>query len=69
MPSAFFASVTIITSDSGLADSLSTTLFCMSYEDGAAIVDKLGGVEVLWITMDGEKHMTEGFKSLVTERN
>ena len=58
MPSAFFASVTIITSDSGLADALSTALFCMSYEDGAAIVDKLDGVEVLWITMDGEKHIS-----------
>jgi thiamine biosynthesis lipoprotein len=69
MPSAFFASISIITKDSGLADALSTALFCMSYEDGKAIVDKLSGVEVLWITHEGEKLMTDGFKALVTERN
>ena len=69
MPSTFFPSISIITKDSGLADALSTALFCMSYEDGKAIVDKLDGVEVLWITHDGEKLMTEGFKSLVTEKN
>ncbi len=69
MPSVFFPSVTIITKDSGLADALSTALFSMSYEDGRALVDSLGGVEVLWITHDGEKLMTDGFKALVTERN
>ncbi len=69
MPSVFFPSVTIITKDSGLADALSTALFSMSYEDGKAIVDKLEGVEVLWITHEGVKLMTDGLKALVTERN
>ena len=69
MPSTFFASVTIITKDSGLADALSTALFCMSHEDGQALLEKFDGVDVLWITHDGEKLMTEGFKALVTERN
>ena len=69
MPSEFFPSISIITKDSGLADALSTALFCMSYEDGRALVDKLDGVEVLWITHSGEKLMTDGFKELVTERN
>jgi len=69
MPSTFFPSITVITKDSGLADALSTALFCMSYEDGKALVEKLDGVEVLWITHDGEKLMTEGFKLLVTEKN
>ncbi len=69
MPSVFFPSVTVITQDSGLADALSTALFSMSYEDGRALIDSIDGVEVLWITHDGEKLMTDGFKLLVTERN
>ncbi len=69
MPSAFFPSVTIISKDSGLSDALSTALFSMSYEDGRALVDKLDGVEVLWITHEGEKLMTEGLRLLVTEKN
>lgn len=67
MPSEHFASVTIITPDSALADALSTALFCMSYEDGLALVEKIGGVEVLWIDTEGNQYMTEGFKALVSE--
>ena len=69
MPSEHFSSVSIITKDSGLADALSTALFTMSYEDGLALVTSLGGVEVLWITPDGEQFMTDGFKLLITEKN
>ena len=67
MPSEHFASITVITSDSALADALSTALFCMSYEDGLALVSKIGGVDVLWIDGDGNQYMTEGFKALVSE--
>ena len=56
------ASVTIITRDSGLADALSTALFCMSYEDGLALAKSLGGVEVLWINHDGTLLYTDGLK-------
>ncbi len=69
MPSKHFSSVSIITKDSGLADALSTALFTVSYEEGRALVDSLGGVEVLWITPDGEKLMTDGFKLLISEKN
>lgn len=68
MPSAHFSSITVITKDSGLADALSTALFCMNYEDGLALVKSIGGVEVLWITPEGEKLMTEGLRLLVTEK-
>ncbi len=54
MPANYFSSVSIITLDSGLADSLSTALFCMSYEDGLSLVNKIGGVEVIWIKSDGK---------------
>ena len=69
MPSSDFASVTVITKNSGLADALSTALFSMSYEDGLKLVRSVKGVEILWITHDGEKLMTEGFKLLVAEKN
>ena len=68
MPSEFFSSVTIITSDSGLADALSTALFSMSYEDGLALVSSLSGVEVLWILPSGELRMTDGFKALQPQK-
>ena len=67
MPSEYFASITIITPDSGLADALSTALFCMSYEDGLALVKSIGGVEVFWVANDGTQYMTDGFAALVTE--
>ncbi len=53
LPSDHFASVTVITADSGLADTLSTALFCMSYESGTALLDTLDGVKAIWVTHDG----------------
>ena len=67
MPSVYFRSVTVITNNSGLADSLSTALFTMSYEDGLSLVNKLGGVEVLWITKDGTQYRTDGLEKLISK--
>ena len=58
MPADYFASVTVITPDSGLADALSTALFCMSYEEGLSLAQKLGNVQVLWIQADGTQYKT-----------
>ena len=53
-------SVTVVC-DSGIAaDALSTALFCMSYEEGRALVDALDSVEVIWVTKTGEKYTTDG---------
>lgn len=65
-PAEQFASVTIVTRDSGLADALSTALFCMSYEDGLALAKSLGGVEILWIDHDGTVRYTEGLEDKLT---
>lgn len=59
MPSDYFSSVSVFVSDSGLADVLSTALFCMSYEDGLALAEKLGA-EVIWVRQNGELLMTGG---------
>jgi len=63
-PAEYFSSVTVVTDDSALADSLSTALFCMPYKEGAELVKKIGGAEVLWITAEGQRYSTEGFSSL-----
>lgn len=65
MPSEYFSSVSILTSDSALADALSTALFSMSYEDGLKLVEALGDVEVLWVDKEGRITMTDGFEALV----
>ena len=57
-------SVTVICENDLLADALSTALFCMSYEEGLALVSRLEGIEVLWIYQDGTMRMTEGVKIL-----
>ena len=64
VPAAYFSSVTIITENSGLADALSTALFCMSYDDGLALVNSIGGVEVVWIDLSYNVKTTSGIKTL-----
>ena len=66
-PAAYFDSLTVITRDSGLADALSTALFCMPEEQGRALAERLGGVELLWIYPDGTQHSTPGFAELIQE--
>lgn len=65
-PAEQFASVTIVTRDSGLADALSTALFCMSYEDGLALLENFDGVDVLWVGHDGQLRYTDGLNEKLT---
>ena len=67
MPANYFDSITVVTSDSALADTLSTALYCMSYEEGLALAESMEGVDVLWIFADGTLKMTSGLQALVTE--
>ena len=48
-----FLQVTVLCSDSGLADALSTALFNLSYEEGLALIETLDGAEALRYTADG----------------
>lgn len=65
MPSNYFASVSIFAKDSGMADALSTALFCMTYEEGLALVKEIGDVEVLWIDNEGNMTYTDGLKDVI----
>lgn len=62
MPGGDFRSVTILCADSGLADCLSTALFLMDYEAGAALAVQCG-VEALWVCQDGTIVQTDHFPS------
>ena len=64
VPAAYYDSLTIITRDSGLADALSTALFCMPFEEGRLLAEKLG-IEALWIFPDGEQRSSSGFADLI----
>ncbi len=54
IPSEYFASVTVITESSALADALSTALYCMDYESGEALIKTLDGVRAIWVYQNGE---------------
>ena len=54
LPPSYFVSVTAIVREAALADALSTALFCMSYEDGLALVSSIEDARCVWITESGE---------------
>ncbi len=66
MPSEEYLSVSVICKDSGLADALSTALFCMPFDTGFALVEKMQGVEAMWVTDNGTKQVSSGWNSYET---
>ena len=64
-PAEHFVSVSVIYPDSGIADALSTSLFCMSYEEGLELLGKFDGAEAMWITKEGKYFYSENFDKYV----
>ena len=64
MPATENRSITIVCEDSGLADMLSTAMFILPYAEGLQLAESLEGVDVLWITQDGEILMTDALRSV-----
>ena len=62
-PAAFgWASVSVLTEDAGVADVLSTALFCLDREAGVLLISSLSSpVSVLWITESGEQFAVGAF--------
>ena len=60
-PAAYFDGVSVLAPDSGVADCLTTGLFCMPLEEGQALVEALDGVEALWCTTDGQLVTSSGW--------
>ena len=63
-PGTRWRAVTVVCPDSGLADGLSTALFLLSREEGAALAERCGA-QALWIAQDGTQYETDGFRQIV----
>ncbi len=64
MPSERYTSVSVLCESSALGDALSTALFCMPLEEGAALIDALEGVEAMWVMPDGKRYESDGFPAM-----
>ena len=60
-PATYYNGVTVLCPDSGVADCLTTGLFCLPLEEGKQLVESLDGVEALWCTTDGEVVTSSGW--------
>ena len=67
MPPDYWRAVSVIYPDSGVADGLSTALFCLNQEDGQALLDEFEGAVALWIAPGGELIYSEGYEEYVYE--
>ncbi|MEN6634406.1 MAG: FAD:protein FMN transferase [Clostridiaceae bacterium] len=65
MPSTYYDSVTVISSDSALADALTTGLFCMPIDEGMALIERLPDTEALWVLDDGSQRQSSGFSAYI----
>ncbi len=62
LPENKFLSVSVLCEDSGLGDALSTALFCMSLDEGKALVAGIESVESMWVLADGTQVYSSGWK-------
>lgn len=67
MPGTNYHSVSVLCTDSGWADALSTALFSMSYEAGKALIESLPDAEAMWVLADGEQCYSSGFENYTFE--
>lgn len=65
MPGDYFRQVTVLTQDSGLADFMSTTLFLLPLKEGKSLIEKIEGVDAIWVMKDGTIETTDHMKSIM----
>ena len=63
-PSEYWRSVTVVSSDSGLADALSTALFLLPLEEGQKLLEPLGA-QAMWVDREGNLFYSPGFEKLI----
>lgn len=65
LPAELWHGVTVICSDSALADGLSTALFLSTLEEGKRLLKEYGA-EAVWVSMDGTVIYSEGYEKYIT---
>jgi len=63
-PANYYTSLTVLTKNSALADSLTTALFCMPIDEGKKLAASLDGVDAIWIFPDGSIECTAGAENM-----
>lgn len=65
VPAAFgWTSVSVLSDDAGVADVLSTALFCLDYQAGVFLISSLSSpVSALWISESGERYAVGEFET------
>ncbi|HIW73959.1 MAG TPA: FAD:protein FMN transferase [Firmicutes bacterium] len=66
VPPRHMAAVSVLCGDSARADALSTALFCMTVEEGRALVESLPDTEAVWVAGDGAVTYSSGFEAHLT---
>ena len=61
MPAEGYTSVSVICKSSAQGDAFSTALFCMSLEEGMALVEQTPELEAMWLTGEGTLYRSSGF--------
>lgn len=67
MPAGYFWTVSVICTDSGVADALSTALYNLPFEKGRALVEGMDHTEAVWIFPDGTRRFSSGFEAFIIE--
>jgi len=63
-PSEYWRSVTVVCSDSGLADALSTALFILPLKEGQALLKECDA-EAMWVDHEAQRYYSDGFHDLI----
>lgn len=64
-PSEYFKSVTVISSDSALADAMSTALFVMSIDEARNLISDIDDLKVMWVDKNDSITYSDGFEELI----
>ena len=66
-PADTYASVSVLTDDSGTADALSTALYNMTIEEGMDFVNSRNDVEAMWVYHDGTIVYSDHFEESIAK--
>jgi thiamine biosynthesis lipoprotein len=65
-PSEYFASVSVLCKDSGMADALAKVIN-MPFEEGLTLIEGLPDTEAVWVTPDGQVKYSSGFRKYIAD--